>query len=136
MNPSKGIRWQQRFENLESAYQVFLRILAIEKPSEAEKMGLIQAFEVVFELSWKTLKDYLAAQGYQEKTPRAVLKVAFRDGMISHGHEWMEALQSRNETVHTYNNDMAEKLDNKIRKVYAPIIQQLYLYLKQERDNA
>ncbi len=98
-------------------------------------MGLIQAFEVVFELSWKMLKDYLTAQGYQEKMPRAVLKAAFREGMIAHGHEWMEALQSRNETVHTYSNDMAAKLDKSIRQIYAPIIRERYLYLKQERDH-
>ncbi len=135
MSKQKDIRWKQRFENFEKAYQTFLRILEIQLPNEAEKMGLIQAFEVVFELSWKTLKDYLNVQGYQEKSPRGVLKVAFRDGMISNGHDWIEALESRNDTVHTYNDEMAEKLDKKIRQTYVSIIRDLYLYLKDEYDN-
>jgi len=135
MNEQKEIRWKQRFQNFEKAYQSFGRIISIETPNEAERMGLIQSFEIVFELSWKTLKDYLSAQGYLEKTPRSVLKVAFRDGIISNGHDWIEALESRNETVHTYNDDMAEKLDKKIREIYAPIIHDLYSHLQQELDN-
>ena len=50
------VRWKQRFENFERSFLTFSRILKIESPNEAERMGLVQAFEIVFELSWKTLK--------------------------------------------------------------------------------
>jgi len=135
MNEKTELRWKQRFENFENAYQTYERILAIKEPNEAERMGLIQAFEIVFELSWKTLKDYLVVQGYQEKSPRGVLKVAFQDQIITHGHDWMDGLASRNQTVHTYNNEMAIKLDAKIREVYAPMIRDLYLTLKNEYEH-
>ena len=135
MNEAKDIRWKQRFNNFEKSYQTFGRILAIEEPNEAEKMGLIQAFEIVFELAWKTLKDYLNAQGFQERSPRGVLKTAFQAEIIGNGHDWIEALESRNQTVHTYNDDMAAKLDQEIRHRYAPIIQDLYFYLKREYDH-
>ena len=131
----KDIRWKQRFDNLERAYQTFWRILDIESPNEAEKMGLVQAFEIVFELSWKTLKDYLLEQGFEEKSPRGVLKQAFQNEMIIDGHNWIEALENRNETVHTYDDAMAEKIDQKIRKIYAPMIRDLYFYLKKEYTN-
>jgi len=129
------IRWKQRFENFERSFLTFSRILEIESPNEAERMGLVQAFEIVFELSWKTLKDYLTEQGFQEKTPKGVLKLAFQNELVADGHHWMEALASRNETVHTYDDKMAEKLDKKIREIYAPMIRHLYDRLKKEYDN-
>ncbi len=55
----QDIRWKQRFQNFEKAYKVFEKILKIKNPNKAEKMGLIQAFEISFELSWKLLKDHL-----------------------------------------------------------------------------
>ena len=135
MTVRKDIRWKQRFDNLEKAYYTFKRVLQIELPNEAERMGLIQAFGRVFELSWKTLKDYLAEQGYSVKSPREVLKQAFQNEIIGDGHAWLEALSSRNDTTHTYNNDIATALDLKIRETYAPIIDSLYSYLKKEYDN-
>ncbi len=63
MNELKTIRWQQRFQNLTKAFNQLERGLAIEHPSDIEQQGIIQSFEFSFELSWKTLKDYLEAQG-------------------------------------------------------------------------
>ena len=100
---NKEIRWKQRFVNFEKAFQTLERTVVIENPSEAERGGLIQFFEVAFELSWKTLKDYLEAGGFQVKSPREVLKQAFQSGIIQDGHAWMEALEDRNLTAHTYN---------------------------------
>ena len=50
---NKSTRWQQRFENFEKAYKLLERTLQIKNPSEAEKGGLIQFYEVAFELAWK-----------------------------------------------------------------------------------
>jgi len=77
---NKEIRWKQRFVNFDKAFQALERTVAIENPSEAERGGLIQFFEMAFELSWKTLKDYLEAGGFQVKSPRDVLKQAFQSG--------------------------------------------------------
>jgi len=135
MNNTKGDSRKQRFENLEKAYHAFCRILEIETPNEAERMGLIQAFKVVFELSWKTLKDYLLILGFDEKSPRNALKQAFQMELVSDGHMWMEALESRNDTVHTYDDKMAEEMINKIRDRYAVIIKEVYIDLKNAYDN-
>lgn len=60
MSESKAIRWQQRFENLKSAYQKLQLAITInaEKPEdELIQMALIKTFEMTFELSWKTTVD-------------------------------------------------------------------------------
>ena len=72
------IRWIQRFENLERA------------------LALIKAYEVSFELSWKTLKDLLAWNGVDARLPREVLKQAFAAGLIENGQPWIDRLEARN----------------------------------------
>jgi len=131
-----NIRWKQRFQNFEKAYNTFWRILDIQNPNEAEKMGLIQAFEIVFELSWKTIKDYLFELGFDEKSPRETLKQAFQNEIIADGHIWMEALEKRNETVHTYDEEIAQLVEQKIRENYAPMLRELYFYLKKAYDDS
>ena len=45
--------------------------------SELEKEGLIQRFEYTYELSWKTLQDFLRYKGYIDFAgPNATLSLA------------------------------------------------------------
>jgi nucleotidyltransferase substrate binding protein (TIGR01987 family) len=67
-----------------------------------EKEGLIQRFEYTFELSWKTLKDYLEGKGIAVSYPRDVIKEAFATGLVTNGGIWMEMLERRNLLSHTY----------------------------------
>lgn len=120
------IRWRQRFDQFQKAYNVLQVAIALPHPSVVERAGLIQLFEMAFELSWNLIKDYLEADGYQVKGPRDVLKNAFQAGLIAQGHIWIDALEDRNLTVHTYNESVAIAVEEKIRYVYYPLLQQLY----------
>ena len=131
---NKEVRWKQRFVNFEKSFQTLERTVAIEHPSEAERGGLIQFFEMAFELAWKTLKDFLEADGYQVKSPRDVLKQAFQSEIIEDGHTWIEALDDRNLAAHTYNEETALQIEKLIRDQYFPAIASLYQKLKQEAE--
>ena len=99
--------------------------------SEAERGGLIQFFELSFELSWKVLKDYLEEEmGYQVKGPKDALKLAFQVGLVVDGHAWMKALDDQNLTTHTYDSATSLKVETLIRIRYFPIISDLYHTLK------
>ena len=84
MSP-KDIRWRQRFTNFEKAVGALERTIQIDSLSEAERGGLIQFFEVAFELAWKTMKDYLEADGFDVRSPRDTLKQAFQNGLVKEG---------------------------------------------------
>lgn len=43
--------------------------------SELEKAGAIQAFEICYELSWKTMKRILAYRGLEANSPREVFRL-------------------------------------------------------------
>lgn len=122
MNHEK-IRRRQRFANLEKAFALLQRTIAIEHPSEAERGGLIQFFEIAFELSWKTLKDFLESEGYTIRSPREAIKQGFQIVLIEDGHVWMRALDDRNLTTQAYEEAVAVKVESLIREDYSPAIQ-------------
>lgn len=43
--------------------------------------------------------------------PRDVFKQAFQSGVVLEGHVWMDALDDRNLTPHTYNEETSLKVD-------------------------
>ena len=127
----KETRWRQRFENFEKAYLLLAETIGIKTPTVVERAGLIQFFEVTFELSWKMLKDYLESQNVNPKFPRDTIKEAFHYELIEDGDAWMEMLNDRNLTVHTYNETKASEIEAKIRTSFFPAIGQLYLQMKE-----
>jgi nucleotidyltransferase substrate binding protein (TIGR01987 family) len=131
----RDIRWQQRFQNFERALRSLEEALAIEQPDVVQRAGLIQFFEIAFELAWKLLKDYLEAQGFTEvKSPRAVLKQAFEVELIGDGHQWLQGLQDRNLTAHTYNEETAVLVENLVRQTYYPLLSQLHQTFSQLQE--
>lgn len=135
MTNEKDIRWQQRFQNFQKSLHLLEGALDIETPDIYQKAGLIQFFETTFELSWKLMKDYLEAEGFMDvKSPRAVIKKAFETELIENGHIWMELLQDRNLTAHTYDEEKANLVEKQIRDKYHPAIQELYNHFKRILD--
>lgn len=107
------------------------RTLKINSPSEAERGGIIQFYEITFELSWKLMKDFLESIGIDSQGPRGVIKNAFTENIITDGHAWIEALDDRNLTVHTYDEAIAKEVELKIRKEYFPLLEKLYQWMNQ-----
>ncbi|MBD3317529.1 MAG: nucleotidyltransferase [Chitinivibrionales bacterium] len=127
----KESRWKQRFTNFERSFRLLEQTAAKAELNEAERAGLIQFFEMAFELARQTVKDYLQAEGYQVKTPRETLKQAFQIEMLEDGHAWMEALEDRNLTAHTYDEATSLLVETKIRRNYLPALTRLYHYLQE-----
>lgn len=126
----KTIRWKQRFSNLENAFLFLEEGLKKSSLDRLQEAGIIQSFEFTFELSWKTLKDFLESMGITLSFPREIIKEAFNTQMIKDGHLWMEMLDKRNILSHTYNQQQATNAVHLIREKYFPGLKQLYLELK------
>ncbi len=79
--------------------------------NEIVRDSAIQRFEFTFELLWKTFKAMLEEKGAKELYfPRDVIKEAFRAKLIEENEEWLDMLESRNQTSHLYKEEMAEKI--------------------------
>jgi len=119
----QDIRWKQRFSNFERALAQLKQ--GVENyPGDVEaiiKEGVIQRFEFTHELAWKVLKDYLYYEGLQNITgSRSASRLAFNIGLIDDGKIWMDMIESRNKTLHTYQESILEHEYAKVRKVYYP----------------
>jgi len=125
---NSDIRWKQRFDNLQRAYRrlcSMLELLQQDPESEVVRMAVIKAYEFTFELSWKTLKDYLAYNGIDARLPREVIKQAFATGLLVDGELWIAMLEERNLMAHTDDDGRAKAAVEKIEQRYMSGLSQL-----------
>lgn len=128
INPD--IRWKQRFQNFEKALIRLSNAVNQKELSDLEKAGVIQTYEFTFELSWKTIKDYLEEMEVEVKFPRDAIKEAFKYQIIDNGDLWIDMLQKRNLMSHTYNEETANLAYALITESYFSALNKLYLKLK------
>lgn len=94
---------------------------ALEKDAHLDELyldGTIQRFEFVYELSWKLMKSYLEYQGTEVVSPRETFREGFKDGIISDATEWINLMINRNKTSHTYKEETAWDIYDKIKSEY------------------
>jgi nucleotidyltransferase substrate binding protein (TIGR01987 family) len=130
MENEKDKRWKQRFSEYKKSMAILSKALSIPSPDEIYRAGVIHLFEVAFELGCKTLKDYLEAEGHIISLPRSVIQQAFQAGIISQGHEWIDALEKRNLMAHTYDEKEVRVAEEKIRNSYFSFLNDLVNILK------
>ncbi|MEN9908901.1 MAG: hypothetical protein RLZZ540_2050 [Bacteroidota bacterium] len=103
---NQDIRWKQRFEHFVNAFKQLKNAKQLKEErdfTELELQGVIQAFEVSQELSWKVMKDFLEEQGKTDLFgSKNAVKEAFNVGLISKGDIWLDMIKSRNLTSHIY----------------------------------
>ncbi|OYQ39583.1 nucleotidyltransferase [Flavobacterium cyanobacteriorum] len=125
MNEDKDIRWKQRFQNFTNALKQLKNAHALRKErafTELELQGVVQAFEVSQELSWKVMKDFLEHQGKTELYgSRDTIKAAFNSGLLSRGDIWLDTIKNRNKTSHIYDEEEILDILEIIFTEYLPI---------------
>jgi len=133
----EDIRWQQRFSNYnkaltkleESVKYIQHNFLDDDNELDTEdlgyvvdeliKEGLIQRFEYTHELAWNVMKDYAFFQGNSTVGgSRDASREAFKLQIINNPDTWMDMIQSRNKTSHTYNEEIANEIFGKIINEY------------------
>jgi len=79
---------------------------------ESLRSGVIQNFEIAYELSWKFMKRWLAfnvGNSVVDGIPRFELfKLSAENDLISNPEIWFDFHDARNKTSHEYGEDVAE----------------------------
>jgi len=121
--------------NFENALNALEESVSVKELSELERDGMIQRFEFVFELLWKSLKHALEKEGIRANSPKSAISGAYHAQWISDEKLWLSILKDRNSTTHVYDREMAVKISERIR-VYTPEIRKLLELLKDKnKDN-
>ena len=85
---------------------------AIEIALNAEKTDLkrdatIQRFEFCVELAWKTAKKFM---GTSTSAPKQVVREMVQNNLILDVEFWLNSIDQRNLSTHTYNEELAKKV--------------------------
>lgn len=109
-------RIKDKLENYKKAVLKLEQILKAPEENDYKLDAIIKRFEFTYELSWKLLKAYLEFKGIEARTPRDCFKEAFAAGIIEDGNGWIDMLDDRNITSHTYDEDDARMICERIEK--------------------
>jgi len=133
----KEIRWIQRFTNFNRSLDQLSKFVEKGDLSELEKPGLIKLFETTYELSWLTIKDFYEEQGESGiQGSKDVIKMATERGLLQNGRAWMQMIESRKLTVHTYNIETADEVEEAVIQIYHELFKQLQKKLEEQRSGA
>lgn len=142
MSEKKDIRWEQRFSNYVRAFHKLNEaVVKINKDygidehgnldddefiDDILKEGVIKRFEYTYELAWNVMKDYAEFQGNPNiPGSRSAIREALQMGLITNGKTWMDMVESRIRTSHTYNEETADGIFKKIMEEYHPAFNEL-----------
>jgi len=115
------IRWIQRLNSWNRALAQLTRFMQAADLDELQQQGLIQAFEYNHELAWKVQKDFLQDRGYAGLYgSKDVARQAFAIELVLDGEVWLDMIQSRNLSSHTYNQTTTDQILAAIRTDYYP----------------
>ncbi len=92
--------------------------------------GIIDKFNIQFELGWKVLKQLLLYEGRvegQSGSPREILKVAYTIFDFIDEDIWLNMLKNRNTLTHIYDGTEAKRLVTLIIQDFIPA----FIHLKE-----
>ena len=120
----------QSLHNLGRALERLREALQEPEANSLAVDGTIQRFEFVIELYWKTLRRLLADEGILANTPRESLQRAYQAQWLMDETAWLEMLQDRNESSHTYDEATARRIYTNIKRNF-PELERTYTFLQQ-----
>ena len=137
MSNTDEIRWRQRLENFGKALAQLAAACEKADYSDLERAGLVQMFELSFELAWKVLKDLLFYEGHDVKSPREVVRKGFEVEYVSEDdcEVFLDAISKRNLLTHTYEEKTARQAESLIKNQYYPLLQRICDTLEAKRDS-
>ena len=111
--------FEKAVAQLQSSVEIAFDNEYMDSQSEAVRhiiiAGVIQHFEIVYELSWKFMQRWLKInlnpeQAEFPRTRKDLFRLAASVGILEGPLEWFACAEARNLTSHTYDEEEAEKV--------------------------
>ena len=103
-------KFLELLNQFQKAVEKLANVLELEE-NEYIRDSAIQRFEFTFELSWKAIKAFLETKTIICRSSKDCFREAFQQELIDYDQIWTDdMIKARNRTVHTYNEDLAEKI--------------------------
>lgn len=87
-----------------------------EPETEISRDAAIQRFEFTFEMSWKVMQSITKTNKPKLYGVKAIIREAAALGLIDDPETWLEFLENRNLTVHTYKEELAKQVYARVKE--------------------
>ena len=96
------------FEKMDQAFSQLKAATSKTPANDLERDGVIQRFGYTIELLWKVSKKVLEENGVMAIAPKDVIREMANIGWIKNPQEFIGYIKMRNETSHSYKEEVAE----------------------------
>ena len=123
----------KKLDDFKKALRKLEEVLALPK-NEITRDSAIMRFCFLYDLAWKTIKDYLRIQGIECYSPRECIKSAFQVKLIDYNTLWLSMIDDRNNISHIYSESDANKVYSRLSD-YLKLHMQLMVKLQKQPEN-
>lgn len=116
---------EKTIKSLEDAISVlddleFMQSLDLVKQSII-KAGVIQNFEFTYEQCWKLMQRWIkiniSPESSEPRTKKDLFRLAAKNNLIKDPLKWFDYLEARNNSAHTYDEDIANEVLDTARTI-------------------
>lgn len=122
-------------ENFRKTLEQLKAYTATPIEDDRDRSGVIQAFEFTFEQSWKAIQKIAGKQGVDVASPKGAFSFAMQSKWIvaKQEQDWLQMIGDRNLTSHTYREDIANEVLERITGKYIAMFESLLAALSSHR---
>jgi len=121
------VELSKAIDSLEEVLSLFKKSAIGSAESKAFRDSSIQRFEYCIELSWKTS---IKLMGSTTTSSKMAVREMARNNLLQNPELWLEFIDARNNTSHSYDEEIAAKVFVKINE-FLPEAKQLFLKLEE-----
>lgn len=108
----------KKLENFTNSLSILAEAdFKLAESNDIYRTGIIGQFNLTFELAWKALQEIMrmhSVEGAATGSPREILQLGYKIGFINDSEVWLLMLKKRNTSVHIYNEDEIDEIDEMI----------------------
>jgi len=98
-------------ENFEKAVSRLQEVLNIKEKNKIIRDSAIKRFEIAFDVAWKVIKTFLEEKkGTVCHSPKDCFRQAYEQNIVEYDDFWLEMTDYRNNTAHTYKEELADEV--------------------------
>lgn len=122
----KLVNYQKALERLDES-------LEVQNPDQFIYDSVIKRFEFTYELAWKLMKAFIEYKGGEDvRFARDVFREAYANGLVKDGEGWLQMMQDRNLSSHTYNEEAAREIYDRVKQIYRQQFMELSLSIRKD----
>ena len=124
---NQDVCWKRWLDSYSKSLRQLTMFIEKGELNELERQGLIHSFECTYELACDTINDFFEFQGETDILGRRdAFHLASKRGLVENDEVWMEMIESRGLTSHSYNEDVAQAVVQSIGAAYHGELARLY----------